>query len=166
MHSTERQGGVDGAQVGRNLFRALFFNHNFIDLGFQGPKFTWNRGQLFQGLDRSFCNDFWQDFAPRTIVRHLYKLKSDHRPLLVSTNPGKDPRGTRPFRFLASWLQHPEFQDVLSKNGIPNGDVVQNIENFSSKVQEWNRTVFGNIFVRKRRALKELERVQMALERR
>lgn len=60
-----------------------------------------------KGEVRAFCNGVWQRFAPYTSVRHLSKLKSDHRPLLVATNPEGSTGGKRPFRFLASWLQHP-----------------------------------------------------------
>ncbi|TYH63659.1 hypothetical protein ES332_D07G207900v1 [Gossypium tomentosum] len=87
MGVDERQGGAVTSKVWCSRFRYFFFNHGFIDLGVQGPKFTWSKGRLFQRLDRSFCNGDWQSYAPNTTVRHLYKLKSDHRPLLVSTNP-------------------------------------------------------------------------------
>lgn len=48
-----------------------------------------------------------------------------------------------------------------SENGIS-----QNLEESSKAVQVWNRTVFGNIFYRKKRKLRELEQVQKVLERR
>ncbi|TYG62224.1 hypothetical protein ES288_D07G211500v1 [Gossypium darwinii] len=166
MGVDERQGGAVTGKVWCSRFRYFFFNHGFIDLGVQGPKFTWSKGRLFQRLDRSFCNGDWQSYAPNTTVRHLYKLKSDHRPLLVSTNPERIEKGVRPFCFLASWLSHPEFQDVISKAWISDNVIMQNLENFSKSVQVWNRTVFVNIFDRKRTKLKELKQVQRALERR
>lgn len=63
---------------------------------------------LFKRLDRAFYNEEWQSFAPNTTVRHLFKLNLDHRPLLVSTNSSKIENGVKSFRFLASWLFHPE----------------------------------------------------------
>ncbi|KAH1081879.1 hypothetical protein J1N35_021640 [Gossypium stocksii] len=115
MNSDERQGEPFKNKSGCSQFRSFFFEHGFFDLGFQGPKFTWSRGTLFQRLDRSLCNKDWQNFASYTTVRHLHKLKSDHRPLLVSMNPVRLEQGFRPFRFLASWLSHPEFRDVVLK---------------------------------------------------
>ncbi|TYH86856.1 hypothetical protein ES332_D01G073600v1 [Gossypium tomentosum] len=71
--------------------------------------YTWNMGNLFQKLDRSLCNDHWQMVVPNTSVRHLYKLKIVHRPLLVLVNPTRRREGEKPFRFLASWLVNPKF---------------------------------------------------------
>lgn len=94
MCADERQGGVVTSKIGCSLFKNFFFQNGFLDLGFQGPKFTWSRGQLFQRLDQSFCNGEWQNFAPNTLVRHLYKFKFDHRPLMVFMNPERIDRGT------------------------------------------------------------------------
>lgn len=58
------------------------------DLGFHGPRFTWNRGTLFERLDRALYNFDWEMLAPSTVVHHLHKLKSDHRPLAICF--GKD----------------------------------------------------------------------------
>lgn len=38
-----------------------------------------------------------------------------------------------------------------------------NLEHFQKELQEWNKCVFGNIFVRKRRLILELERIQRIL---
>lgn len=84
-----------------------------MDMGFQGLKFTWREGSLYQRLDRSICNESWQIFAPRIVVKHLNKLKSDHMPLLVSTSTEVGKGRVRPFRFLTSWLQHPQFRSVV-----------------------------------------------------
>jgi len=40
------------------------------------------------------------------------------------------------------------------------------VNSFVDKVSDWNKNVFGNIFVRKRKLLNRLEGVQRALERR
>lgn len=41
------KGGASLKQVGCFLFRAFFFDNGFVDLGFQGLRFTYNKGQLF-----------------------------------------------------------------------------------------------------------------------
>ncbi|KAK5840874.1 hypothetical protein PVK06_009779 [Gossypium arboreum] len=115
MSADERQCGAINSKIECSRFRNFFCNHGFFDLGFRGPKFTWSKGQLFPRLGWAFCNSEWQTFAPNTTVQHLYKLKSDHCPLMVSMNPEKVENETRPFRFLASWLSHLEFKDVVAK---------------------------------------------------
>lgn len=55
---------------------------------------------------------------------------------------------------------------MASKSWIEGNDVLENLETFSTLVQSWNKTVLGNIFEKKRIKMKELERVQRALERR
>ncbi|MBA0580684.1 hypothetical protein Gorai_022891 [Gossypium raimondii] len=71
-------------------------------LGFQRSIYTWSKGSLSQRLDRPLGNDLWLSFAPNTFIRHLYKLKSDNLPILVSANMTKEIEGERSFCFLAS----------------------------------------------------------------
>ncbi|KAG8478573.1 hypothetical protein CXB51_028350 [Gossypium anomalum] len=123
-------------------FKSFVFHNDLYDLGFQGPCFTWNRGNLFRRLDRSLCNNFRHSFTPNTIVRHLYKLKSDHQPIIVSTSST-------------------ETNNRRAEEGI-----TTNLKKFTHLIHVWNINVFGNIFVRKRKAMMELDRIQKAIERR
>ncbi|KAA3488941.1 (+)-neomenthol dehydrogenase-like [Gossypium australe] len=74
-----------------------------VDLGYIGPSFTWQRGNTVERLDRVLANDAWVSDYPHSLVYHLPRIKSDHMPILLKTNPEfRVPRG-RPFRFLAGW---------------------------------------------------------------
>ncbi|MBA0642044.1 hypothetical protein Goklo_026507 [Gossypium klotzschianum] len=84
----------------------------------EGSMYTWNRENLSQRLDRAFCNDHRQNFSSNTSVFHLHKLKSDHRLLLVSVNQTRKGSGKIPFRFLANWLSHPEFHNVVANRTL------------------------------------------------
>lgn len=44
MNFNERQGGAIMSQIGCDFFQSLSFKHNFINLGFWEPKFTWRMG--------------------------------------------------------------------------------------------------------------------------
>ncbi|KAG8490242.1 hypothetical protein CXB51_015567 [Gossypium anomalum] len=57
------------------------------DLGFSGPAFTWQRGSTYVRLDRALANDEWMATFPQSLVQHLPRIKSYHRPLLLSTCP-------------------------------------------------------------------------------
>ncbi|XP_074292612.1 uncharacterized protein LOC141619495 [Silene latifolia] len=56
----------------------------------------------------------------------------------------------RPFRFQAAWLTHEKFSEFV-ENSWPSGDnLVSQLSNLSTKLTNWNETVFGNIFRQKR----------------
>lgn len=75
--------------------------------------FTWYRGNLFERLDCALGNEAWINSFPNCLVTHLSKFKFDHRPLLLTLNSDVVlPRG-RPFRFLAGWIEHPEFESFV-----------------------------------------------------
>lgn len=121
-------------------------------------------GSLHQRLDRALGNDLWQMSTLNTMVHNLHKLKSDHRPILVSSNYTMEGRRERPFHFIASWLEHSKFRDLVLDSWKTDRNIFENIGHFTNLVKEWNTTVFGNIFIRKRKSLRELECVQKALE--
>ncbi|CAN1133105.1 hypothetical protein LINPERHAP2_LOCUS7458 [Linum perenne] len=64
------------------------------DLRFNGPRFTWSRNNILVRLDRALVNDHWIDLFPESLVLHLHRLKSDHRPILVRLS--SYPRPTTP----------------------------------------------------------------------
>lgn len=150
LRSKERKVGLESRRVGYNQFNSFMFDHGFLDIRFHGPCFTWNRGNLFQRLDRSLCNDLWQSFAPNSMVKHLHKLKSDHHPNLLLTDNAQMERADRQFRFLASWFMHPEFKDVVTESWQGDEGIARKLEHFTQAIQNWNKIVFGNIFARKR----------------
>ncbi|XP_039054657.1 uncharacterized protein LOC120197111 [Hibiscus syriacus] len=64
-------------------FLEIMDNFNLVDLGFKGSQYTWNRAGIFERLDRIIANNQWNDFAPHYSVQHLYRIKLDHRPILL-----------------------------------------------------------------------------------
>lgn len=95
----------------REFFR-WFEEMNLLDLGFEGPTFTWKRGSSEARLDRFVANEDWMNKFPNAKVFHMNQLKSDHRPILLRLNccETREVRN-RPFRFIASWVLHENFQD-------------------------------------------------------
>lgn len=101
---SEHTGGASLKRPCCKMFQDFLFNNGLRELGFVGPMFTWRRGNLSQRLDRAVYNEAWDSLAPLSSVRRLHRLKSDHRPLIISLDAIKKKRGHRPFRFLASWM--------------------------------------------------------------
>ena len=83
----EKQGGTERANFLMSQFREATNYCGLADLGFRGPKFTWNRGNgdrlVQERLDRMLGNSGWLDLFPNSLVHHLKLRGSDHRPLLV-----------------------------------------------------------------------------------
>jgi hypothetical protein len=66
----------------------------FIDLRFQGPRYTWNNNRdndaNIQGrLDRVLATSAWLDYFPMYTVSHFMGSISDHLALVVNTNTGQ-----------------------------------------------------------------------------
>lgn len=53
-------------------FRNALNHHNFIELGFKGPKFTWKRGNhqhlIAKRLDRAVATEGWLYLFPKFIL--------------------------------------------------------------------------------------------------
>lgn len=133
---------------------------NLLDAGFQGSPFTWKHGRLFQRLDRVLVNIQWRLKFQGANVFHLPFFKSDHRALLVQLKGRKKPnRHRRPFRFLAAWLTHEDFPNMMASSWQRNGQWCNQIKYLQNSPYYWNRRVFGNIFERKQKLIRELERL-------
>ncbi|KAI9113377.1 hypothetical protein K1719_015902 [Acacia pycnantha] len=110
----ERKGGSLRRAHGCKLFNKFIHSNGLMDLGFQGPKFTWRRGSLLMRLDRAICSSSWIQCFPRSALAHLPKILSDHRPIQIKLGlqlqaQSSDP----PFRFLAPWIAHSDFSTIV-----------------------------------------------------
>ncbi|XP_028087357.1 uncharacterized protein LOC114288068 [Camellia sinensis] len=145
-------------------------HYNLIDLGSSRPRMTWtnNRQGLantMERLDRALCNAKWRTMFPEATVRVLPRTYSDHSPLVVYTQGMHtlNPRN-RPFRFEAAWMSHPDLINVIKSSWHNmNNHLLDSTADFTNKVTEWNKEVFGSIFKRKRRLLARIEGTQNAL---
>nr|CAD1844696.1 unnamed protein product [Ananas comosus var. bracteatus] len=69
-------------------FSEFISTSGIIDLGFEGPAFTWCnnqdiRSRVWVRLDRAFANPDWISLFPGVRVKHLVRAASDHAPLLI-----------------------------------------------------------------------------------
>lgn len=88
MHASEKCGPKSA-----NLSRIRDFCYwvkqcGFIDLGFNGPAYTWSNKRLtsnptYERLDRCLANVEWCASFPRTTIYHLPVLYGGHAPILA-----------------------------------------------------------------------------------
>ncbi|KAF7842244.1 RNA-directed DNA polymerase [Senna tora] len=96
--------------------------------------FTWNRGSVAIRLDRALANAKWRKLFPEASVLHVPCYKSDHFPLLLRTrdNVLTSNRKNRPFCFMASWLLHDEFPNLVKDSWSSDWHLA--LSNFHEKV--------------------------------
>ncbi|KAA3481886.1 reverse transcriptase [Gossypium australe] len=166
----EKSGGAPFDRTSTAPFRDLINDLQLIDFGFVGLPFTWARGnsqhtRIQCRLDRTLGNIEARHKWAECLIQHLPRLNSDHAPLLIRLNGNPPPaRALRPFRFQAAWLQHPEFHTLVQDNWRTNGPITETLENMSIHCLQWNKSVFGNIFARKRRLEARIEGIQNTLK--
>lgn len=71
--------------------------------------------------------------------------------------------GRRPFLFVASWMTHEDFSELVKRNWTSRVDWNMNISSFTQAVQHWNKCVFGNIAYRKHRLMNRLHGISRSL---
>ncbi|KAK8585776.1 hypothetical protein V6N13_050748 [Hibiscus sabdariffa] len=118
LEASERKGGADAVRPSRD-FQSFLFDCSLRDLGYQGSDFTWSRGATLARLDRMLCNAYWDESFPESAVSHLFRMHSDHRPLLLTIGPPLGPSPPRQFRYFSGWLSHTDFQRMVQDNWKP-----------------------------------------------
>ncbi|KAK3010773.1 hypothetical protein RJ639_011993 [Escallonia herrerae] len=169
-NSTEKWGGIPTSRNRCSTFVNRINSCQLLDLGFQGPLFTWFRNRnghcyLKERLDRGLCNRQWRLNFPEAFIKHLPRTHSDHCPILIDTKGETPPaHSLRPFRFKAAWLTHPDFNRLVKDNWIyEQQDVQGTICRFVESVKSWNFHVFGNIFRNKKVLLARIVGIQRYL---
>ncbi|XP_074301475.1 uncharacterized protein LOC141632870 [Silene latifolia] len=168
---SERNGDSDCLRRRCLKFNAWVESNNRIELDYAGPDFTWSRGnsmatRQWARLDRAFCNSDWRVMFAEGSLRHLVQNQSDHCPIIVNTNGfAPIPKVLRPFRFQAAWMCHDKFSHFVKNNWDNNQPIFPFIHTFAENLQSWNKSVFHNIFAKKRSLEMRLLGVQRKLSR-
>lgn len=56
----------------------------------------------------------------------------------------------RPFRFLAAWMTHSDFPNLMERTWNQEECWGDQVAHFQGVIKRWNKDVFGNIFTRKK----------------
>ncbi|XP_061345139.1 uncharacterized protein LOC133290994 [Gastrolobium bilobum] len=125
----------------------------------QGPK--WNHlDRVFKKLDRVCANMSWRLNFDEATVRVMPRILSDHSPLLLTMKSNMQGWSERPFRFMAAWMEHPDFERLMEDKWHSDMEINGMLSNFIPQLKRWNRDVYGNINNRKRNLVNRIVEVQ------
>ncbi|KAM6599851.1 hypothetical protein CsatA_019460 [Cannabis sativa] len=140
-------------------FRRMVHRAGLIDLGFQGPVYTWAKGGGCSNgiqkmkrarLDRGLASTEWRILFPNAIVNHLSATDSDHRPLLLDTLGGVKCK-RRQFKYENMWARDPRSFWVVKeawkerRHQNPMINFHRKVKATSKKLQLWNKSQFHHL---------------------
>jgi hypothetical protein len=105
-------------------FQCALEDAQLHDLGYKGPKFTWNNGRqgkeyTLERLDRAVANLEWCDMWKDAGVEVVVCCSSDHLPLLLSlTKREVRSKKWRPFSYEARWSKNGMQKKSLRRYGL------------------------------------------------
>ncbi|KAK8583139.1 hypothetical protein V6N13_021851 [Hibiscus sabdariffa] len=140
--STEDRNGCAQSSLPEPGFQNMVFDSGLSDLDYVGPDFTWYRGNCSVRLDRYFGNASWFERYPDSCLHHLLRMKSDHRPILLSFSGSSHHLHNKPFRYLSAWALHHDFDRLVHDNWDSSLPITDAIQSFTIAAQAWNRDIF------------------------
>jgi hypothetical protein len=169
LSQDEHVGARDRSEAQMSLFRDCLDDCCLADLGFSGPKFTWNNRQCEQDhvkvrLDRAVANGEFTARFDAWSVENIITTASDHLAILVSLSASLHedrPPVQQGFHFEAAWLRAPDYREVLEKTWTERagGDVSlqstwSTLNEVAVSLQSWSRETFGAV----RKKIQRIER--------
>ena len=168
MNTGEKLGGVHPNIRAMNDFSLFQHENNLIDIGFEGPTYTWcnkhPNNLIWERLDRIFVNQAILAEYPNIRILHYPHVFSDHAPLVIYTSTAMSYKSS--FQFLSMWFTHegcePLVQDVW-KTDIQQPPMVNlqtKLKLTKIALKNWNRDTFGNIFQMIREANDRIQQLE------
>ncbi|KAK8652825.1 hypothetical protein V6N13_126848 [Hibiscus sabdariffa] len=145
-------------------FQNMVFDCGLQDLNYVGSEFTWYRDNCGVRIDRCFGNSMWFENFLTAILHHLLRMKSNHRPLLLSPTSASTSLRTLLFRYFSGWSQHKDFSYMITDNWDSSQPLYDAIQTFTLTASNWNHDVFGSIGRNKRNLMARLRVVQLCLD--
>ncbi|XP_039029139.1 uncharacterized protein LOC120163227 [Hibiscus syriacus] len=113
----DRNGSAPSSSTDSDVNGMVYeYDCSLQDLGFHGPNFTWFRGTCSVLLDRCLGNSACFESYLLSSLEYLTRMKSDHRPILLSSHPTSLRRTYPPFRYFFGWNLHGDFKRLVTDN--------------------------------------------------
>lgn len=106
MCASEKLGGARYPKSQMEGLSNVIRDNGLFDMGFVGSKYTWNKGDTFERLDRGSPSQGWLSRFSNYEVQVLGPGTSDHSPLLLlmDARAKKTTRSVSRFKFEEMWL--------------------------------------------------------------
>ncbi|XP_019433071.1 PREDICTED: uncharacterized protein LOC109339967 [Lupinus angustifolius] len=142
-----------------------------IHLSTRGVAFTWTnkrRGEVLteKRLDKCLCNDTWISSWQNVACCTLPRVASDHHDILFCFEVSDSLRSSQ-FGFHKMWLRHSDCKRLVEESwsvpvlGCPMFILSQKLKNLKIKLKDWNANIFGNVHLRVKNALANVEIIQI-----
>lgn len=128
-----------GLLAAANRFHECLSVCEFDEIEAAGSPFTWQKGELFEKLDRVVANCSWRTWFPNSSVTNLPIPFSDHCALWLRTD--KDGNCPKPFKFQV------QVKNSWRASDSWNGNIIR----CTDTLKAWNKGVFGDIFLTKKK---------------
>ncbi|GMI86290.1 hypothetical protein HRI_002298300 [Hibiscus trionum] len=115
-------------------FQSLIFSNGLRDMGFSGPKFTWSYRTTHARLDRYLCNDLWDEAYLDSMISHLFRMRSDHRPISLQVGNSSSFPAPQSFKYFSGWNSHDDFARMVQDNWHPSESLLETIVSFTKAV--------------------------------
>lgn len=166
MYPFEKEGGNVRPERYMQAFRDAVQDCNLTDFGYVGDRYTWQRGNIRERLDRALTNEMWNDKFNNAVLENLEYSRSDHRPLLMHCDTTSEERfGPSVLRwFDARWLKERNFHDVVqaawgADTQLSDGSLADKLALVHKRLHMWDSSVLKRKRKKLRSTQRELERV-------
>lgn len=116
----EHSGYVSSPQIstGMRAFQEVMRYCSFLDMNYQGPKFTWSNKReaelICKKLDRTLMNTVWSQFFSQSYCVFEAGGCSDHLRCRIKIS-AEDFRPKRPFKFINAIAESPDFLPLVER---------------------------------------------------
>lgn len=140
----EKRGGRRHPRSLLQGFSDTIMDCRLIDLGFDGEKYTWERGRgtdnwVQERLDRGLANSAWTDLFPNAVVKVMEASTSDHLPLFLDLNRKVYVHKGKRFRFENVWIKEKECYSLINScwRSEELGSIVEKMSKCCLVLEEW-----------------------------
>ncbi|XP_057790991.1 uncharacterized protein LOC131008108 [Salvia miltiorrhiza] len=143
----------------------------FVEPQTSGLRFTWSGRRFMPShvesvLDRAIVSNSFSDNWQSITSHALPRVTSDDAPLVLICCQAQQ-TSRRFFKFLHMWTSHPDFESFVEKSWRNTVDtrcpiyrVMFKLKRLRKELQNWNRSVFGNVDISIATAQQELLEIQ------